>query len=144
MLWEQVHRHRRAERVKAKTIADASQASTVAVTSLDESVAPRLQLVSIDLPAVPDLDGRTLTSVRFLARSIQLDLSGTRVELTGNPVVVCGLQRTRYPDAGSRDALCSLIGDRVQEMRAPSSERIEMMFSSGCELIIQRNALAVA
>jgi len=141
LLWEQIHRHRRSERVKAKAIADASVPTAHAD---DENIAPRLQLVSIDLPAIPDLGGRTLTSVIFLARSIQLDLNGTRVELTGNPLVVCGLQRTRYPDPGSRDALCSLIGDRLEEVRSPSSERIEMKFSSGCELIIPRNAVAVA
>jgi hypothetical protein len=144
LLWEQFHRHRRNARVMAKANADAAQPPTIATIREDEAVAPRLQLVSIDLPVIPDLAGKTLTSVRFLARSIQLDLSGNRIELTGNPLVVCGLQRTRYPDPGSRDALCSLIGDQVQEVRAASSERIEMRFYSGCELVIQRNAVAVA
>jgi hypothetical protein len=105
---------------------------------------PKLKLVSVDSPDLPDLSGRSITAVKFLAGSIVVELGITRLELTGNPLIVCGSQRTRFPDGGSRDALCSLIGDKVESMRAPSPERVEIHFMSGCELIIPRNAVAVA
>lgn len=144
VLWEQIHRHRRRETVKAKAIAEANLTTSSPERDVSESSLPRLQLVSVDSPALPDIDGRSLSSVRFFARSIQLELGGIRLELTGNPLVVCGGQRTRYPDTGSRDALCSLIGDRVESVHSPSTERIEIRFISGCELVIPRNAVQVA
>ncbi len=145
VLWEHFHRHRRREKLKAKAQAESNPADTVAASKTSDSVdAPRLQLVSLDSPEVPDLNGRTLVSVRFHTGGIQLDLSGMRLDVRGNPLIITGLQRVRYPDAGSRDALCSLIGDRIDAVRAPSAERIEIHFASGCEVVIPRSAMAVA
>lgn len=145
VLWEQIHRHRRGKRLKAKAIAEANvKVALPTVTAPDNVSIPRLHLVSIDSADIPDLDGRTLTSVRFHVGGIQLELSGLRLDLKGNPLVISGLQRLRYPDIGSRDALCALIGDRIDSVRAPSAERIEIHFSSGSELVIPRSAIAVA
>lgn len=145
VLWEQLHRHRRSEKLKAKGMTEANIETTMPATTVSDNVsAPRLQLVSIDSADVPDLNGRTLTSVRFHTGGIQLELSGLRLELRGNPLVISGLQRMRYPDAGSRDALCALIGDRIDAVRAPSVERIEIHFASGSELVIPRSSMAVA
>jgi hypothetical protein len=105
---------------------------------------PKLKLVSVDSPGLPDLSGRSITAVKFLSNAIVVEVGVVRMELRGNPLIVCGSQRSRFPDAGSRDALCSLIGDRVDSVRAPSPERVEIHFMSGCELIIPRNAVAVA
>jgi hypothetical protein len=142
VLWEQVHRHRRVEKLKRKAVADEVKDGTVS-----ESVAPigpRLQLVPVDAPDLPSIDGRVVHSVQFHAAAIIVDIGGIRVRLSGNPVTVCRGQRLRFPEPGSRDAICSLIGDRVRAMRAPSIERVELVFESGCELVILRNAIAVA
>ena len=111
---------------------------------VEDSEPPKLKLVSVDSPDLPDLGGRSITAVKFLPNAILLEIGSTRMELRGNPLIVCGSQRTRFPDTGSRDALCSLIGDRIESVHAPSLERIEIRFMSGCELIIPRNAVAVA
>ncbi len=139
VLWEQIHRHRR-ERLKASAIIESVAPERTPV----ETNPPRLQLVSVDEPDLPEIDGKLLRSVRFYSRSIQLDLTGIRLELTGNPLIACGGARVRYPEPGSRDAICSLIGDRIQSVNTPSFERIEISFVSGCELVIARNAIAVA
>jgi hypothetical protein len=145
VLWEQLHRHRRSEKLKAKAIAEANVKVALPTAAVSDNVSvPRLQLVSIDSADIPDLEGRTLTSVRFHTGGIQLELSGLRLDLKGNPLIISGLQRLRYPDAGSRDALCELIGDRIESVRAPSAERIEVHFMSGSEVVIPRSAMAVA
>jgi len=145
VLWEQIHRHRRRERLKAKAIAEAQLGSSVLIEpSIDDSEPPKLKLVSVDSPDLPDVSGRSITAVKFLANEVVLEIGATRIELRGNPLIVCGSQRTRYPEIGSRDALCNLIGDRIESVRAASPERIEVHFVSGCELIIPRNAVAVA
>lgn len=64
--------------------------------------------------------------------------------MSGNPVVLRGGQRYRFPEPGARDALCALIGDRVERVRAVASDRIEVIFESGSELTILRNSVAVA
>ena len=145
VLWEQLHRHRRSERLKAKALIEAdSQRAQMSAGGSTELTAPRLQLVSVDSLDLPPLNGRTLTSIRFHIGGIQIDFGGLRLDIKGNPLVISGLQRTRYPEPGSRDALCSLIGDRIDDVRAPSAERIEIHFDSGSELVIPRSSVAVA
>jgi len=145
VLWEQLHRHRRDEKLKAKAQTESNSNSGITAPPVsDNAHSPRLQLVSLDSPEVPDMKGRTLTSVRFHTGGIQLELSGMRVDVRGNPLIISGLQRIRFPDPGSRDALCSLIGDRIDAVRAPSAERIEIHFASGSELVMPRSTMAVA
>jgi hypothetical protein len=140
ILWEQLHRHRRA-RGKSQSTSEITSPSESKVVS--ESV-PRLQLVSMESPDLPVIDGRVVRSVQFRAQSIELDFGGIRIGLNGSPVIVCRGQRARYPDAGSRDALCALIGDRVESVRSTAPDRVEIVFQSGCELVTLRNSVAVA
>lgn len=142
VIWEQIHRHRRAERLKQKAVRDSVQAESNQPAPI--AAQPRLQLVNVAPPDVPQIEGRLLSSVRFHLRSMQLDFAGIRIDVSGNVMFVREGQRIRYPDAGSRDALCSLIGDRVAALRVPSSERLEIQFESGSELVIPRTAFAVA
>ncbi|HEY0243118.1 MAG TPA: hypothetical protein VGC52_10710, partial [Gemmatimonadaceae bacterium] len=143
VIWEQVHRHRRREILKAKAIAEAKEDVSQADLSRPATDQPRLQLVMEDHPVLPPIDGRTLSSVLFDLKSIKLDFAGVRIEVSGNPQLLCGGQRFRYPDSGSRDALCSLIGDRVLAVRI-AADRFEIRFISGADLMIQRNSIAVA
>jgi hypothetical protein len=145
ILWEQLHRHRRRERLKGKTSpAGEDDKASDQVTLAPSPVQPRLQLVSVESPQLPMMDGRVLRSVQFRSESVELDFGGIRLAVRGNPVAVCGGQRSRFPDAGARDALCSLIGDRVQGVRSPSADRVEVVFVSGCELVMPRSSVAVA
>ena len=145
IVWEQVHRQRRRKRLEVKARDEAATATFEPPDSIAPTpVQPRLQLVSVESPDLPIVDGRVLRSVQFRAQSIELDLGGIRLSLTGNPAIVCRGQRFRYPEPGARDALCSLIGDRVHSVRAPSSDRVDVLFDSGCELVMLRSAIAVA
>jgi hypothetical protein len=142
VVWEQVHRHRRNEKLKAKAIAEAVP-GIVGGESTSASP-PKLTLVPVADSVLPDIDGRRLDAVRFAAASIELSFGGSRLMMSGNPVVLRGGQRYRFPDQGTRDALCALIGDRVERVRAAGSDRIEVTFESGAELVILRNSVAVA
>jgi hypothetical protein len=145
ILWEQNHRLRRRRKLEAKARAEVPLASVAPSDSfVPTPVQPRLQLVSVESSDLPIIDGRVLRSVQFRAQSIELDLGGIRLSLTGNPGIVCRGQRFRYPEPGARDAMCSLIGDTVHSVRAPSTDRVEVLFDSGCELVMLRSAVAVA
>jgi hypothetical protein len=98
--------------------------------------APALRLVPDNVVSLPDLSGRQLSSVRFLDERIEFDFGGVVVLTTDNPIVSTGLQRLRYPDAGSRDALCGLIGGSVESARTLPGERLELRFANDRQLIV--------
>ncbi len=133
--WEQIHRQRRPSR-------DALPPDQSGAHPTDAS--PRLKLVTAQSGDFPKVMFRRLTSVRFLSRGIELDFRGTRVEVSGNAQIACGSTSVRYPEPGARDALCALIGSRVESVRSHSKDNIEISFESGCALVIARGSSAVA
>ncbi len=152
--WEQIHRFRRNARAKQKakldalkglSIRESDDTSSRALEAIrnDLNAAPRLRLVTPAEP-FPDLTGRRVSSVRFLTRAMEIDFGGLIVEVSGNPMVTAGPKRFRYPESGSRDAICALIGTRVERMRFTPGERTEIRFDTGWELTIARSGIAVA
>lgn len=142
LVWEHTHRHLRSEKLKAKALADTSPMNVPRES--DASSPPKLSLVPSAEGELPNIAGRRLDAVRFGAVSIELSFGGSRLTMSGNPVVLRSGQRFRYPDAGTRDALCALIGDRVERVRAAGADRVEVSFESGAEIIIARTSVAVA
>jgi len=149
--WEQFHRFRRRSRAKEKAALDAKRAtspeehrhSAPAPIASAYEPAPRLRLVSAPL-SFPDLTGRRIAAIRFLPRAIEIDFGGILIEVSGNPLVTAGAKKMRYPEPGARDALCALIGGRVERMRFSPGDRAEMRFETGWELSIPRSSSAVA
>lgn len=142
VIWEQAHRHRRQTRLKERAIAEAKLASSVVAPPA--SAEPRLRLVTVESDPVPELEGRTLLSLRFRTKAIEMEFTGTRIDILGNASVVVMGTTTRYPETGSRDALCTLLGDRVEEVRVAAPDQLEIHFRSGSEIILERSAIAVA
>lgn len=153
--WEQIHRYRRQIRSRRKPEPDLRAATVDAGAQLQKqpapafigfalSDAPRLHLVSPSAPPFPELTGRRLASVRFLTRTIEMEFGGIVVGIPGNPIVNAGARRYRYPEPGSRDALCGLIGARVERMKVTGGDRTELRFDTGWELMIPRSSSAVA
>jgi hypothetical protein len=152
--WEQIHRYRRNKHAKQKAKHDALKSSLPSEPESglrrapspaqreDDSI-PRLRLVTPSEP-FPDLTGRRVSSIKFQLRSIEIDFGGLVVEVSGNPIVTAGPKRFRYPESGSRDAVCALIGARVERMRFTQGDRTEIRFDTGWELAIARSGIAVA
>ena len=152
--WEQLHRFRRRARAKEKIESENARKLTSVGSSIGQSEplsgsaatdseTPRLRLVSTPAP-FPDLTGRRLASIRFLARSVEIDFGGIVVGVSGSPLVTAGPKRFRYPESGARDALCALIGSRVERMSFSAGDRAEIRFDTGWELSIPRSSSAVA
>ncbi len=153
--WEQFHRYRRRERGRKKAeleavgLTAASPRSDLPRAPTPTQIAapsdsPRLQLISSNAAQFPEVTGRRVASVRFLSRSVEVDFGGVVVGIPGSPIVNAGPRRFRYPETGSRDALCSLIGARVEMMRSAAGDRTELKFDTGWELVIPRSSSAVA
>lgn len=136
LLWEQIHRHRRSLR-------DASSTQSVAQPATDlgqRAMAPRLQLVAVAPVALPDLNERMLSSVRFGRDVVELDFSGYRLSTAGLVVVAGASSRLSNLEAGWRDALCSAIGSRVQRVRPAPADRFEIQFENGAVVLMPRTA----
>ncbi len=150
--WEQFHRYRRRGRKTAEDRLSAgmekglhvSRAPAPAAIGATVADSPRLHLISSTSSPFPDLTGRRVASVRFLAGIVEMDFGGVIVGIAGSPIVTAGPRRFRYPETGSRDALCALIGARVERMRTTVGDRTEVRFDTGWELVIPRSSSAVA
>jgi len=68
---------------------------------------------------------------------MEFDFGGVFVMSRDNAVVVTGLQRLRYPDPGSHEALCTLIGAAVDAARTAPGERLDIRFSADRHLLVQ-------
>ena len=131
-LWERYHRYRRARRSSGIAPPQPIPATEVSAGS------PRLQLVGADRRPDSLLVGRRLDSVRFLARTVEFEFGGLVVGVSGDAAIVAGETRIAYPEAGSRDAFCRLIGSRVEVMRRSSAGDVELELDSGWGLVLPR------
>ena len=147
--WEQYHRRRRNMRLKDRAAIDAVRAANAGAEAISGTEAPasagtvageqpRLRLVPAANVTDPDVVGHRLTSVRFRAQTVEFDFAGVVVESRGHPTVLSGSQRFRYPEEGSRDALCRLIGATVDRMRVSKSDDIELTLDDGSGLVLPR------
>lgn len=147
LLWEQIHRHRRRERaVKSTRLKPESDLPELVphVRGHDPLTPSRLQLVDTAAVWLPDITGRKVEAVRFASGSAELDIGSAGLSLGANVLVTIGGQRWRFPEAGSRDAICSVIGARVEKVRLIPADRVEISFDNGSQLAVSRSALAVA
>ena len=75
---------------------------------------------------------------------VELDFGSMQLEIGGSPTVSCLSEKYNYPDPGSRDAICALIGVRVDRLRVVSGERVEISYENGWDITVLRSGLAVA
>ena len=132
-VWERCHRYRRARRDRNNPRAPEPISTTV-----PPNEPPRLQLVGAERRQGPDLIGRRLDSVRFFAHTVEFEFGGIIIGVSGDAAIVAGATRIAYPEAGSRDAFCRVIGSRVDEMRRNPAGDVELDLDSGWGLVLPR------
>ena len=132
-LWERYHRYRRA--LSGRNNPTAPEAIS---TTAPANEPPRLQLVGAERRQGPDLVGRRLDSVRFFAHTVEFEFGGLVIGVSGDASIVASATRIAYPEAGSRDAFCRVIGSRVDEMRRNPSGDVELDLDSGWGLLLPR------
>lgn len=132
-LWERYHRYRRSRRLES---AGSSPSAPIPIEAHFGS--PRLQLIGAERRSTIDLVGHRLNAVRFLAHTVEFEFGGSVIGVSGDASIVAGGTRIAYPEAGSRDALCRLIGSRVNEMRRTAAGDIELDLDTGWGLVLPR------
>jgi len=125
--WELLHRRRRSRRQEPESTIEVAAAPTTQ---------PRLRLVQTARTDTSHVVGSRLTSVTFLSRTVEFDFSGVIIETEGQAIVSSGSARYDYPEDGSRDALCRLIGATVRRMRISDSNEVHLTFDDGSDLTL--------
>lgn len=72
------------------------------------------------------LVGEQLDTVAFVMDYVEFKFNGPVLRALTNPVVEGDGLRLRFPEPGSRDALCSLIGSEVAAVTVSDDDRIEL------------------
>ncbi len=80
--------------------------------------------------------GEPMNAVSFVMDYVEFHFNGQVVRALSSPAVQIGSTRTTFPDAGSRDALCSLIGDAVAEIEVDEESSLRLLFTSGARLSV--------
>jgi hypothetical protein len=82
------------------------------------------------------LVGEQLNTVAFVMDYVEFEFNGPVLRALASPSVQSGEVRVRFPESGSRDALCSLIGSEVLAVTITEGERIEVAVDTGQTLTI--------
>lgn len=79
--------------------------------------------------SISDIVGQPLSGVAFVQDYVEFHFDGKIVRALSNPSVSCGRKTLIFPEAGSRDALCSKIGYLVEDVLIKESIEIKILFS---------------
>lgn len=84
-----------------------------------------------------DLIGAEISSVCFVRDYVELHFDGPILRSLASPVIVADAGRFEFPTAGSRDALCALIGLTV-EGADDEPESLSLRLSDGSRFVIPK------
>lgn len=88
-----------------------------------------------NINAIEDLVGETVDQICFPADYVELRFGGPILRLLLHPVSVRHAeQQWDFPAAGSRDALCSMIGDVVSSVDRTATD-LTVVFGNGATLL---------
>ena len=84
-----------------------------------------------------DLVGWELSTVAFVRDYVEFHFDGPILRSLARPIVCAGSARHEFPEVGSRDALCDLIGREV-EGADDLPDRLSLRFSDDAILDIPK------
>jgi hypothetical protein len=76
------------------------------------------------------LEGTELGAVCFVRDYVDLDFDGPLLRSFLGPIADANGERVRFPEAGSRDALCAFVGMTVSQVRETPRD-LSIRFDSG-------------
>lgn len=79
----------------------------------DRQIGPMGAHTVVDRMGLAELVGLEVSAVSFVRDYVELHFDGPVLRSLSDPVVMSGRGEFRFPDIGSRDALCELIGREV-------------------------------
>ena len=89
-----------------------------------------------ELPRLEGVVGEQLNAVMFVMDYVQFHFNGPALTALNHLIVEFHGARTRFPAPGSRDALRSLIEQKVKSVEQREGVHIKLKFQSGHTLLI--------
>ena len=80
------------------------------------------------------LVGEELNAVSFVMDYVEFHFNGPVLRALTNPTVWIGSVEARFPNPGSRDTLCALIGREVKSVTHTHADGIELTLAGGARL----------
>ena len=85
---------------------------------------------------ISDLVGEEISTVAFVRDYVEFHFDGPILRSIANPFVSVDGKEYRFPNSGSRDALCQMIGSTVQAVRVEKDHICELTTSNNCRITI--------
>ena len=85
---------------------------------------------------IEEIVGESLSGVAFVHDYVEFCFDDKIVRSLTTPIVIVGSVRHCFPEIGTRDALCFLIGRIVEGIRVREDVDIEIAFSGGARVQI--------
>ena len=86
------------------------------------------------------LIGEQLSAVSFVMDYVEFHFDGSIVRALSNPLVQLAGERRRFPESGSRDAMCALIANKVAAVSFKEKVSLEISFAGGASLLVPLDA----
>jgi hypothetical protein len=90
-----------------------------------------MQLNMHTINTLQDLKGEPLSDITFVMDYLQIGFSGSVLTIYSRPIAKTAREEYRFPEAGSRDALCSFIGHVLTQVVSKPNDRIILFFDNG-------------
>ncbi len=91
---------------------------------------------------ISSLAGEELNGVAFVEDYVEFHFNGPVLRALTNPAVHTTAQQWNFPNAGARDALCSLIGATVESVEVQEQDAIRLRFADGRVLVVPLDELS--
>jgi hypothetical protein len=88
------------------------------------------------MTALDSLMAEPLSGIAFVQDYVELHFDGRILRALSPPTLEYDGKPYRFPEAGSRDALCRLIGERVERVDVDDESRIAVVFMNGATVAI--------
>lgn len=77
------------------------------------------------------LVGEELSAVSFVRDYVEFHFDGPLIRALNNPLANVGGKAVLFPEAGSRDALCSFVGKTVTRVKFKEHVELSLAFDNG-------------
>jgi len=83
-----------------------------------------------------DLLGEEISAVCFVRDYVEFHFDGAILRSLSNPIILIQGVEHRFPEPGSRDALCKLIGSTVGDVTVEESQALKVTTTDGSKITI--------
>ena len=97
-------------------------------------------MISKDIRELSDLVGEEISAVCFVRDYVEFHFDGSILRSLSNPTVFVHGTQHRFPEPGSRDALCRVIGSTVRAMTVVEHQALKLTTTDDCEITVPLDA----